>query len=168
MEGGIFFHTQKHTPMSFQCTTLIGHIGQDCQIRTLDGGRVVTSFSVAYTETWKNQAGEKQERTQWFNCSYFTATTPGVAEYLRKGALVCVTGRVSARAYLNQAQQAAASLELNVGEIKLLSTPKREEGSATTPLPNPNTVLPSAYREEAYGTVITKTQTPAEGDDLPF
>lgn len=69
-------------------TTLIGHIGQDCQIRNLEGGRVVTSFSVAYTETWKSQSGEKQERTTWFNCSYFTQSTPGVA--CRFARLPCV------------------------------------------------------------------------------
>jgi len=143
--------------MSFSHTTIVGHIGQDCTTRTLEGGRVVTSFSVAFTESWKNQSGEKQERTTWFNCSYFTAQTPGVADYLRKGSLLCVAGRVSARAYLGNNNQPAASLELNVSEIKLLNTPKREDQPATTPLPDPNTVL----------THSTET-APADGDDLPF
>lgn len=147
--------------MSFQHTIIIGHLGQDCQTRTLDGGRVVTSFSVAFTESWKNQAGEKQERTTWFNCSYFTQQPPGVADYLRRGSLICVTGKVSARAYVGQNQQAAASLELNVDTIKLLSTPKREEQPATVPLPNPDTVL----RTDA----TPATTSPAvNGDDLPF
>ena len=146
--------------MSYSHTTLIGHLGQDCTTRTLEGGRVVTSFSVAYSEQWKNAAGEKQERVIWFNCSYFTAQTPGVADYLRRGSLICVTGKVSARAYIGNNQQAAASLELNVDTIKLLSTPKRDEQPATNPLPHPDTVL----RNDA-----TDIPSPAvNGDDLPF
>jgi single-strand DNA-binding protein len=143
--------------MPFQQLTLIGHIGQDAQTRTLDGGRVVTSFSVAYSEQWKNAAGEKQERTTWFNCSYFTATTPGVAEYLRRGSLICITGKVSARAYLGNNNQPAASLELNVDTIKLLSTLKRDEQPATTPMPPADT-------EHQQSTVTA----PNLGDDLPF
>lgn len=133
--------------MSYSHTIVCGHLGRDAEIRTLEGGRVATSFPVAYTESWKDHAGVKQERTTWFNCSYFTATTPGVAEYLRKGSQIIVTGRVSARAYLDSRQQPAASLELNVSEIRLLSTPRRDEQPATTPLPHPDTV---------------------PGDDLPF
>lgn len=149
--------------MSFQHTTLVGYLGQDSQTRTLDGGRVVTTFSVAYTEAWKNQAGEKQERTTWFNCSYFTATTPGVADYLRKGSLVTVSGRISARAYLDSRQQPAASLELNVSEIKLLSTPKRDDQQANTAVPG----YPAPVPPPPSNTHITST-TPADGDDLPF
>lgn len=145
--------------MSYTHTTLVGYLGQDAQVRTLDGGRVVTSFSVAYTETWKTPAGEKQERTTWFNCSYFTAQAPGVAAYLLKGALVAVAGRVGARAYLDQRQQPASSLELNVSEVRLLSTPKREEQPTTTPMPHPDTVL---------GQAPASTTNTALGDDLPF
>lgn len=164
MDGGVkFFSHIKSQSMSFSNTTIVGYLGQDCQTRTLDGGRVVTSFSVAFTESWKNQAGEKQERTTWFNCSYFTANTPGVADYLGKGSLVCVTGRVSARAYMGQNNQPAASLELNVQEIKLLSTPRRNEQPAPTALPHPDSVLGSNKN------VITQSaNSPADGDDLPF
>lgn len=142
----------------FSHTTIVGHLGQDAQTRILEGGRVVTSFSVAYTESWKDQRGEKQERTSWFNCSYFSAQTPGVADYLRKGSLVCVTGRVSARAYMGQNNQPAASLELNVQEIKLLNTPRRDE--QTTPAQTD-----TGLRNDA----TTATTSPAaDGDDLPF
>lgn len=142
----------------FNHLIIVGHIGQDATTRTLEGGRVVTSFSVAHTETWKDQRGEKQERTTWVNCSYFTQNTPGVAPYLLRGALICVTGKASARAYLDRNNQPAASLECNVEQVRLLNTPKRDEQPpAPTPLPHPDTVLKSA------------TQTPpADGDDLPF
>lgn len=138
-------------------TTIIGHLGQDAQTRTLDGGRVVTSFSVAHTEQWKNAKGEKQERTAWFNCSYFTQQMPGVAQYLTRGALVCVSGKVSARAYFDSLQQPAASLDLTVEQVRLLSSrrddqpPTAATGAAPQVTPQPTTPTP-----------------PADGDDLPF
>lgn len=139
-------------------TTIIGHLGQDAQTRTLEGGRVVTSFSVAHTETWKDQRGEKQERTQWFNCSYFTQQHPAVAAYLTRGALVCVTGKVSARAYLDSRNQPAASLDLNVDTIRLLG-PRRDEQAAPA----------APEQQQATPPATTATQTPpADGDDLPF
>lgn len=137
-------------------TTVIGHIGQDAQTKTLDNGRVVTQFSVAHTENWKDNKGEKQQRTTWVNCSYFTTDVPGVSAYLLKGSIVCVTGKVSARAYLLANGQPAASLDINVDNIRLISMPKREEA---TPLPHPDTVMPST---------ATTGADAAEGDDLPF
>lgn len=140
----------------FNQTTVIGHVGNDCQTKTLEGGRVVTQFSVAHTESWKDNRGEKQERTVWFNCSYFTASTPGVAAYITKGALVCVTGKVTARAYLDSRNQPAASLDLNVDQVRLLGS-RRDNEPAATPLPHPDTVLNQS------------TETPpVNGDDLPF
>lgn len=141
--------------------TLIGHIGQDAQCRQLQAGRFVTSFSVAHTESWRNDAGEKQERTTWFSCSYFTQTQPGVLDYLRKGAIVCIQGKVSARAYLDRNNHAAASLDVNVDTIRLISTPKRDEPINTTVPGYPGNVpTPPADQNE--------TVNPAGGDDLPF
>lgn len=53
--------------------TVVGHLGQDCTTKIIEGGRSLTQFSVAHTESWKDAQGVKQERTSWFNCSYFTA-----------------------------------------------------------------------------------------------
>jgi len=120
----------------------------------------VTSFSVAHTESWKDSRGEKQERTTWVNCSYFTADHHAVSHYLLKGALVCVTGKVSARAYLDARNAPAASLDLNVQEIRLLGSKKREE--ETTP---GNVPPPPAKQPEPF----TSTPDAIAGDnDLPF
>jgi len=142
----------------FNQTTLIGHVGNDCQTKTLEGGRVVTQFSVAHTESWKDQRGEKMERTVWFNCSYFTASTPGVAAYITKGALVCVTGKVTARAYLDSRNSPAASLDLNVDQVRLLGS-RRDNEHTPAPQPNP---------ENGADATTATTSPVAVGDDLPF
>lgn len=140
----------------YNTTTIVGHLGQDCTTKIIEGGRSLTQFSIAHTESWKDGQGQKQERTTWFNCSYFTHNTPGVAEYLRKGALILVSGAISARAYLDQQQRPAASLDLLVDTIKLINTPRRDEQPATSPLPHPDAVL------------RTNPTPSAPGDDLPF
>ncbi len=141
-------------------TTLIGHIGRDAETRSLQGGRVVTSFTVAHTESWKDSRGEKQERTTWVNCSYFTAGTPAVKPYLVKGALVCITGKVTARAYLDARNEPAASLDLNVQEIRLLGSKKREEEAQPGNVPPPTAKQPEPF---------TSTPDDIAGDnDLPF
>ena len=142
----------------FNQTTVIGHVGNDCQTKTLEGGRVVTQFSVAHTESWKDNRGEKMERTVWFNCSYFTASTPGVAAYITKGALVCVTGKVSVRAYLDGRNQPAASLDLNIDKVGLLGS-RRDNERNTSPAPNP---------ENGNDATTATTSPAADGDDLPF
>lgn len=145
-------------------TTLIGHLGGDADVRHLQGGRVVTAFSVAHTETWKDATGAKQERTTWINCSYFTADIPAVSQYLRKGGLVCVTGKISARAYLDSRQQPAASLDLNVQEIRLLGSSKRDELTNTNIPAYPGNVPPPPAKQPD-----TFTDTlPDPGADLPF
>jgi single-strand DNA-binding protein len=146
-------------------TTLIGHIGRDAETRTLQGGRVVTSFSVAHTESWKDSRGEKQERTTWVNCSYFTADHPAVSQYLMKGALICVTGKVSARAYLDARNEPAASLDLNVQDIRLLGSKKREEESNQNVPGYPGNVPPPPAKQPE---TFTTTPEPVSGDDLPF
>lgn len=110
-------------------TNLVGYLGQNAASKTLQQGRVVTTFSIAFTETWRDANQEKQERTTWFNCSYFTAEMPGVAAYLLQGALVLVTGKVSARAYTDRNGAAAASLDLLVDTIRLLAPPKQRTAS---------------------------------------
>jgi single-strand DNA-binding protein len=160
--GGFFFHKFITTHIMLNTTTIIGHIGQDATTKTLQGGRVVTNFSVAHSETWTDAAGERQQRTTWFNCAYFTQQQPGVAAYLLRGALVCIIGKVSARAYLDARNQPAASLDLNVQEIRLLGS-KREEASPAAPGTTPAAPPPPAKQPETF-----TPAAPNSGDDLPF
>lgn len=117
----------------------------------------MTSFSVAHTESWKDSNGEKKEITTWVNCSYFTADTPAVKPYLVKGALVCITGKVSARAYLDARNEPAASLDLNVQEIRLLGGSKKREEDTTPPPP-----------AKQPATFTTTPDDIAGDNDLPF
>jgi single-strand DNA-binding protein len=80
--------------------TLLGRLTRDPEIRSLEGGDQVATFSVATTDTWKNRAGEPQERSQFhpvviWNQALIEATVP----HLKKGSRVLLEGALEHRSY---------------------------------------------------------------------
>ena len=64
---------------------LIGNLGRDPELKSTPSGQQVARFSVATTETWKNQAGEKQSKTEWHNIVVWGKQAEIAEKYLRKG-----------------------------------------------------------------------------------
>jgi single-strand DNA-binding protein len=82
--------------------TLIGYLGADPEIRTLQGGGRVASFSVATSQRWSDEHGTVREKTQWHRIVVWNSL-PGtfgfVEKYLRKGSRVYVEGVIDYRSY---------------------------------------------------------------------
>ena len=78
---------------------LVGNLGADPEIRTMQSGDKVANLSIATSESWKDKnSGEKQERTQWHKIVVWNQNIVGVAErYLKKGAKVYVEGQLETR-----------------------------------------------------------------------
>jgi len=78
---------------------IIGHVGKDPEIRTLQGGGKVGSISVATSERWKDkQTGEKRERTEWHRVAVFNPGLVTLAEkYIKKGSKLYVEGQLATR-----------------------------------------------------------------------
>lgn len=77
----------------------IGRLGSDPECKYGKDGNAVTTFSIATSESWKDKAGEKQERTEWTNCVAFSRLGEVCAEYLHKGDLIYVEGTKNTSAY---------------------------------------------------------------------
>ncbi|NRT10800.1 single stranded DNA-binding protein [Flavobacterium sp. 14A] len=75
---------------------IIGRLIKDAEIHRTTQDKQVVNFSVAINDSYKNKQGERIEQTSYFDCSYWIS--PNVAKIVTKGALVELTGRVSARA----------------------------------------------------------------------
>jgi len=95
-----------------------GRLTADAEVRNVKGDRKVTGFNVAINDRFKTKDGEKREITTYVECSYWV--NPGLAEYLKKGVIVEIMGRVEARAWMKQDGEPQASLICNVSTIKLL------------------------------------------------
>ena len=81
---------------------LIGNLGRDPELKTTPSGQNVARFSVATTETWKNQQGEKQSKTEWHNIVVWGKQAEIAEKYLRKGKQVMIEGRIQYREYTGQ------------------------------------------------------------------
>ena len=78
---------------------LIGNLGQDPELRYTSSGVAVASFSMATGESWKDQDGNLQEKTQWHKCVAWRKLAEIVGEYLKKGSKVYIEGRIQYRSY---------------------------------------------------------------------
>ena len=73
---------------------LIGRLGRDPEMRFTPAGKAVTNFTMATSETWKDDSGERQERTEWHRVKFFGRLAEIAGEYLRKGQQVYIEGSI--------------------------------------------------------------------------
>ena len=82
---------------------LMGHLGKDPEAKFLPSGKAVTNFSLATSEKWKDkQTGQQQERTEWHRIVVFGKLAEICAEYLHKGSIVYVEGRIATEKWQDQ------------------------------------------------------------------
>src|SRR5256885_2214544 len=83
--------------MNFNQAILCGNVTRDPDSRTLPSGQAVCSYSVATHRVWTDKAGEKQEQTEFHNVVSFGKQAEFIAQYVKKGALLMVRGRLHTR-----------------------------------------------------------------------
>lgn len=98
----------------------------DAQVNTTSQDKQVVNFSVAINNSYKNKQGERIEQATFFDCSYWIGTA--IAQYLTKGTLVELSGRVSARAWKGSDGEPRAGLNFHTSQIKLHGGGKRDNG----------------------------------------
>ncbi|MGC1300822.1 MAG: single-stranded DNA-binding protein [Caulobacteraceae bacterium] len=105
---------------------LVGNLGRDPEIRTLNSGDRVANLRIATSETWRDRAsGERKERTEWHQVVIFNEALVKVAEsYLRKGSTIYIEGALQTRKYTDQAGAERYSTEVVLqkfrGELTML------------------------------------------------
>ncbi len=79
---------------------LVGHLGKDPEVRTLDNGAKVARFSVATTESYKDKnTGDRVDQTEWHNVTLWRGLADVADNYLKKGSLVYIEGKLQTRTY---------------------------------------------------------------------
>ena len=129
---------------------LIGNLGQDPEARFTPQGTAETNLSVATNEAWKDQSGELQERTEWHKIVLYGRMAETASEYMKKGQMVYVEGRLHTREWEDQNQVKRRTTEIRCDNFTMLG--KRSDSSGSS-------------QEKS-----TETQKPdsSEDDDLPF
>jgi single-strand DNA-binding protein len=100
---------------------LIGHLGQDPEVKYMPSGSAVANISLATTESWKDKTtGEKQDRTEWHRVVFFARLAEIAGEYLRKGSQVYVEGRLQTRKWQDKNGQDKYTTEIVANEMQML------------------------------------------------
>lgn len=108
---------------------LIGRVTANAKVTNLKDDRQVVNFSIAINDSYKPKDGEVVKVTTFVNCSYWF--NPAIAEFLKKGTLVELTGRLGVNAYNDLKGEARASITLHVNQIKLHGGAKQDSRAKT-------------------------------------
>jgi single-strand DNA-binding protein len=149
---------------------LVGHLGSDPEVRSLQNGSKVVNFNIATSESWTNKQGEKVEQTEWHRIELWEALAGIAEQYLKKGDQVYIEGKLRTEKWTDQNGQEKSTVRIRGLAMQLLG--KRGDGGAN----NSN----NSEGNQSYSAAPKATTSPApapatelaasggEGDDLPF
>ena len=142
---------------------LVGNLGKDPEVRSLDAGRKVANFSLATTETYKNKNGERVEQTEWHNVVYYGPVAKVIEKYLRKGSQIYVEGKIRTRSYDDKEGIKRYITEIIGDTMTMLGT----KGSSSS---ENGSSMQSSSASAASVSASTGSFVPEESgaDDLPF
>jgi single-strand DNA-binding protein len=125
-----------------------GRLTDDAKVRHVKNDKKVTGFTVAINQRYKTKEGEKREKSAYVVCSYWI--NPGIAEFLKKGTVVQITGWMEAQAWANRDGEPQATLICSVDKIELFGKPAEKQSDK-----------PAEKKKKA-------TAGATDEDDLPF
>jgi single-strand DNA-binding protein len=99
---------------------LIGHLGKNPEVKTIDNGKKVARVSLATSESYKNLQDEKVTETQWHNIVAWGKLAEILEQYTTKGSEICVEGKLNYRDYTDKDGVKRNTTEIVVNEILLL------------------------------------------------
>jgi len=109
---------------------LVGRLGKDPETRYMPNGEAVTNVTLATSETWKDKNGEKQEKTEWHRVTFYRKLAEIAGEYLKKGGMVYVEGRLETRKWQDKEGKERYTTEIIANEMQMLGgkADKPEQG----------------------------------------
>lgn len=142
---------------------LIGNVGNDPEVRSIDNGTKFASFKVATTERYKDRNGEQKEQTQWHLCTASGSIADVVEKYLKKGAAVYIGGKLTYRQWEDKDGGKHTTTEVRVFTIQMLDRkPKNAPDGASV---NPDETTQDAPTKWAARGATDPVEHP---EDLPF
>jgi single-strand DNA-binding protein len=142
------------------------------------GGDAVTNIRLATTDTWKDKAGEKQEKTEWHSVVFFGRQAEIAGEYLKKGRQVYVEGRLQTRKWQDKEGQDRYTTEIVADRMQMLGSREGSGAVHTTDEPPDRERASGAAATTASASASTPTAkggtTPSKknvddlDDDIPF
>ena len=132
--------------MSLNKAILIGRLGRDPEVRHMPNGEAVCNFSIATDETWKDQSGQRQTKTEWHAITLYRRLAEVAGQYLKKGSLVYIEGRIQSRKYTGKDGIERTAYEIIGNEMKMLGggNDSGQQNAQHTPPAPPRRQAPAA------------------------
>ena len=159
---------------------IVGHLGNDPEIRTMPNGDAVANISVATSESWNDRnTGERREVTEWHRIVFYRRQAEICGEYLRKGSQIYVEGRLRTRKWQDQNGQDRYTTEIQGDVMQMLGSRNQNTGgyaasdmAQSAPQPSYQSRSNNNFqssRPTAQQTV-PQPEAPIDGfdDDIPF
>ncbi len=143
--------------MSVNRAILVGRLGRDPETRYTSGGQAVCNFTMATDETYRDRAGERQKRTEWHRIVAWGKLAEICQQYLKKGSLIFVEGRIQSRQWDDRDGNKRTTVEIVASAMRMLG-PKGEVAPAEAEAP----AAPAA--EEAGAAAAPEISD----EDIPF
>jgi len=99
---------------------LIGHVGQEPEVKTFDGGKKVANITIATNDYYTNDKGEKVENTEWHKVVAWGKTAEIIEKYVTKGKEIAIDGKLTHRSYDDKDGTKRYITEVVVNDILLL------------------------------------------------
>jgi single-strand DNA-binding protein len=112
--------------MSVNKAILVGRLGRDPETRYTSGGQAVCNFTMATDETYKDRNGERQKRTEWHRIVVWGKQAEIAQQYLHKGSLIFLEGRIQTRQWDDREGQKRTTVEIVANNFRMLGG--RSEG----------------------------------------
>lgn len=138
---------------------LIGRLGKDPEVRYMPSGGAVANASLATSEQWKDKnSGENKERTEWHNLVFYRRLAEIAGEYLKKGALIYVEGKLTTEKWQDKDGKDRYTTKIVVNEMQMLGdyAARKDEDEPPLPAQGKPAVVPQTATDDSLN------------DDIPF
>lgn len=117
---------------------IVGHLGNDPEMRSMPNGEAVANISVATSEAWTDKnTGERREVTEWHRIVFYRKLAEICGQYLKKGAQIYIEGRLRTRKWQDQNGQDRYTTEIQGDVMQMLGTRPQSVDGANNPQPMP-------------------------------
>lgn len=140
---------------------IVGHLGNDPEMRTMPNGEQVANISVATSESWIDKnSGEKKEVTEWHRIVFYRRQAEICGQYLQKGSQVYIEGRLKTRKWQDNNGQDRYTTEIQGDVLQMLGNRQNEQSQQNKPQPQPKPNKPDPLSAAA--------EQDGFDDDIPF
>lgn len=149
----------------FNKVILMGNLTRDIELRTTSNGQSVASFSLAVTRTWKDQSGTQQDQTSFINCVAWGKVGEILAQYVKKGSPLLVSGRLDQRSYEDKDGNKRQAVEVVVEDFNFVGGGRGDDSGFSSSSASSSSNTQAKKAEPVVSEIDDK---PIDLSEIPF